>query len=79
MSDSDSNRAFKIINKMVESSSDFRALSGCAQVSFQTTWAFVVTWREVRYFDDVCDKVGTVHINMYFTYNIHIIYNIIRQ
>ena len=46
---------------MVESSSDFQALSGCAQVSFRTTWAFVVTWREVRYFSDVCYKVCTVH------------------
>ena len=46
---------------MVESSSDFQALSGCARVSFRTTWAFVVTWREVRYYSGSCDKVGTVH------------------
>ena len=60
-SDSESYRAFENISKIVESSSEFQALSGCAQLSFRTTWAFAVTWREVKYYGGNCDKVRTVH------------------
>ena len=61
--ESDSNRyhVFENISKIVESSSVFQALSGHCQVPFRTTWAFAVTWREVKYHGVDCDKVCTVH------------------
>ena len=57
VADSDSSSEFEQINKIVESSSEFKTISGCSALSFRARWAFAVTWREVRYYRGECDKV----------------------
>jgi hypothetical protein len=57
--DPGSSCVFEHIDRIVESSSDFKILAGCSrQISFETKWAFEVTWRELQYHSRDCTLVS---------------------